>query len=1286
MSFGAELKDFVSGFSTGFHLRDRSKARQDWKDQQTLRASGLRSQEDIAAEQKIINEGGSAPGTGGPRDTTATPSGGVVDNTPPGQRAAERYDFAVNDLGYTPQMAAAMVGNTSIESGNFDPNVTNFTRLGDNGQSHGEFQWRGDRYTGPNGLLAWSNQNKLDPKDWKTQWRFADHELKTSHRAAYDGMMRARTPAEANDQFAMRFEVAKGSNTGDPNKIIAIDKRRAITNNMFTQFASSGTGLRNYAGLAPGKVQTAALPPVQQAIPAPKPVLAAAAPVVDTSTDPTAMGGADADLGYDPNDPNYDPNLGYAAGGPVAPTMRVYTQPGIAVNPPSQNPAPGGAAIPWTPRRVGDMPSWGSSAPNPSEGIQQKFRDMLAARAAQKPPTPAVPVGDYSHQAYLNASQDWYNTHQPYWHQERDEKGSTGVGPNLVWGRPMQEEYAWQQAQPGFGQWYKSTYGVDPPVASPNAIHYAEGGYVDPNDLNDPANQPRQAIQVGQFVPPTRYRELSPGGAPVRPETSMAWRLEASLGERQRAMDRLEKRDKTYTEYKPKPGVATPLPPERPASADAAAPPPSTGTGAPKAIPVSVPTPPERPAIPSDTTPASEPVVAGGIDPMHPPGGPNYGASAPLPAVAPQVPPADPLLAPQPFPQGPGAPYTMPSRPGQVMPTPPTGAVPPATRGAPLPQQAIPPTVVPPGVRAVSGYAPAVATVPAYAGQGDATFSHTPDTPGGPYIQDVSSPQVAFPGTRVASLGPQAIPTSAPTGDPLYPERGIQGGAQAPVVTPGQSAPVPPAAPTEQQPTAKPIIPKGKELKGADIVTPEENAPVVAAGLKHIQSKITQPPAAPPGAPAEAIPTQAPAPAPDPASGKGAYEFANNEGALTNDEYKALARQVDPEGKLAEAQRIMKVQHDLFDFYVAKGYPAKAAAASGAVLMYGRRVSQLSGNMAQAAIEANNLPAAGYWLAKAYETLPDGKELRVGKQLTTEGGQPALHYQVLDLSTGKVETDDTATADEIMTMAKGLSSGALWAKETLAIAQGIPTSSRRGVRSSATNQATLEYLTKLGDLGEKIRGTPAGPERDALVSQYDELENEASAASARVSALRAARVRWGIDPAKQTEAEKKRGLSQQSIQERQAKLDSFDQQIADAPDDASKKNLSLQKFEYLSGNAYNDAASGNKGVVKVGAIANVLANEDVPPDESEKTAFMSIGRDFMQANRGDAANAVMVLRQAFDPATKMEPLPSGKVKVGSMGEFFFSPNMLRNIYGIRNAKKPATPPASSQEADIRPPM
>jgi peptidoglycan L-alanyl-D-glutamate endopeptidase CwlK len=57
-------------------------------------------------------------------------------------------------LGWEPHQAAALVANGVWESGGKDHIAT--TALGDKGTAHGGFQWRGDRYSGPNGLLSFT--------------------------------------------------------------------------------------------------------------------------------------------------------------------------------------------------------------------------------------------------------------------------------------------------------------------------------------------------------------------------------------------------------------------------------------------------------------------------------------------------------------------------------------------------------------------------------------------------------------------------------------------------------------------------------------------------------------------------------------------------------------------------------------------------------------------------------------------------------------------------------------------------------------------------------------------------------------------------------------------------------------------------------------------------------------------------------------------------------------------------------------------------------------------------
>lgn len=119
----------------------------------------------------------------------------------PSPSARDIMGFLTNE-GLSPVQAAALTGNLYQES-KFNPYAANMSVLPRTGQpenSHGLMQWRLDRLDGPNGLKAFAAKAGTDWRDWRTQLRFAIHELKTrENRTGGAGFLQAQDINTANN-------------------------------------------------------------------------------------------------------------------------------------------------------------------------------------------------------------------------------------------------------------------------------------------------------------------------------------------------------------------------------------------------------------------------------------------------------------------------------------------------------------------------------------------------------------------------------------------------------------------------------------------------------------------------------------------------------------------------------------------------------------------------------------------------------------------------------------------------------------------------------------------------------------------------------------------------------------------------------------------------------------------------------------------------------------------------------------------------------------------------------
>lgn len=122
---------------------------------------------------------------------------------------AEEYSYSYFiDRGYSPQAAAAIVGNFSHESG-FKTRAVH-----DSGTGFGVAGWRDPpkdkKGTGRRtALYKFASDNKLNPASLGTQLQFADYELRTTEKKAGDALRSAKTVEEANDAM-MHYERPQG--------------------------------------------------------------------------------------------------------------------------------------------------------------------------------------------------------------------------------------------------------------------------------------------------------------------------------------------------------------------------------------------------------------------------------------------------------------------------------------------------------------------------------------------------------------------------------------------------------------------------------------------------------------------------------------------------------------------------------------------------------------------------------------------------------------------------------------------------------------------------------------------------------------------------------------------------------------------------------------------------------------------------------------------------------------------------------------------------------------------
>lgn len=109
--------------------------------------------------------------------------------------------------------ATGILGNLSVESGSFDPNVIAGKRKGDGGKATGLAQWHPNRWEP---LTEWSKSQGMDPYTWQAQAAMIVHEMVNgTEKEAWRRLEKATSVQEAADAF-LAFERPSGFKSNDP--------------------------------------------------------------------------------------------------------------------------------------------------------------------------------------------------------------------------------------------------------------------------------------------------------------------------------------------------------------------------------------------------------------------------------------------------------------------------------------------------------------------------------------------------------------------------------------------------------------------------------------------------------------------------------------------------------------------------------------------------------------------------------------------------------------------------------------------------------------------------------------------------------------------------------------------------------------------------------------------------------------------------------------------------------------------------------------------------------------
>jgi len=136
----------------------------------------------------------------------------------------------LSGMGYTPHVAAGLVGNLMQESG-WDINTG---AVGDNGNTFRAVQWNGPR---KRAFKSWASQNGYPETGIGTQILYLDHEMKTSERGAYDALASVGTVRDAAVTASRKFW-----RPGDPRNKNRARYAEAVMRDAIETGALSGGG------------------------------------------------------------------------------------------------------------------------------------------------------------------------------------------------------------------------------------------------------------------------------------------------------------------------------------------------------------------------------------------------------------------------------------------------------------------------------------------------------------------------------------------------------------------------------------------------------------------------------------------------------------------------------------------------------------------------------------------------------------------------------------------------------------------------------------------------------------------------------------------------------------------------------------------------------------------------------------------------------------------------------------------------------------------------------------
>lgn len=145
----------------------------------------------------------------------------------------------------------------------------------------------------------------------------------------------------------------------------------------------------------------------------------------------------------------------------------------------------------------------------------------------------------------------------------------------------------------------------------------------------------------------------------------------------------------------------------------------------------------------------------------------------------------------------------------------------------------------------------------------------------------------------------------------------------------------------------------------------------------------------------------------DPELEKARQNYLRGYGAAPTQMMRQVLDTIDPDKKMAPAERNMKAMGQVYQYYNEKGDPAKAKEAAASMVQYYRQSSQQFLALAKAAAQHGDYDNAAKAAVAAYTNIPNGRDMSIKKN---EDGTYAI--DVTDAKTGKTVHKQVVTPEQ----------------------------------------------------------------------------------------------------------------------------------------------------------------------------------------------------------------------------------------------------------------------------------